>query len=468
MQSIIQKYTSQLSRKGNALSRSLKKYNSLSNHFSVLRWHTNSSPIPFLQRNHYQLQRTFIPCLSICSYNQRNTSKRCLTSSIHQQTESTTDPSQSDSWVSSLSLSIPGHSSTVDPFRLVSSDLDIMTSSIKSTVSVLQHPVLDSAASHLLSLHGKRFRPIMVILMAHSTAMLTAATCGAPVPSNSVLPSQLRLAEITELIHAASLLHDDVIDIAETRRGALSVNSLFGNQLAVLAGDFLLARASVALARLRDCDVVELLSTVIEHLVRGEVIQMNGGVQASNGKLGGIGDVNDIEASENWYHHPRTRFDAYLAKSFFKTASLIANSCRAVTMLAGHAEQIAEAAYQYGENVGMAFQLIDDLLDMTGKADILGKPVLNDLKQGHATAPVLFALEQFPHIQEMVDRKFKGDGDIEETVRLVEEADGLTKTRELAIEHARNAVEAIVQVLPPSEHRSALVNLANFVVTRER
>lgn len=357
-------------------------------------------------------------------------------------------------------MSIAGHSSSVDPFALVAADLAEMTRSIRDTVSVLQHPVLDGAASHLLSLQGKRFRPIMVLLMAHSTAMV------APVAPPRLLPTQLRLAEITELIHAASLLHDDVIDVADTRRGAISVNSLFGNQLAVLAGDFLLARASVALARLRDCDVVELLSTVIEHLVRGEVLQMKGGIGEL---LGGIGDVSEEDQREySAYHRPLTPFDAYIAKTFFKTASLVANSCRAVTVLAAHPKEVADAAYQYGENVGIAFQLIDDMLDMTATEDMLGKPVLNDITQGHATAPVLFALEEFSEIGPMMERRFRGSGDMERVLELVERADGIAKTQRLATEHVQKAVDGLVSVLPPSDHRSALINLGNFVLERER
>lgn len=386
-------------------------------------------------------------------------------------------PQQQHSWVPSLNISIPGHSSAVDPFSLVAMDLAEMTRSIRSTVSVLQHPVLDNAASHLLSLQGKRLRPLMVILMAHATAMATVASSSCATQAadlstpamdrtQTLLPNQLRLAEITELIHAASLLHDDVIDVADTRRGAMSVNSLFGNQLAVLAGDFLLARASVALARLRDCDVVELLSTVIEHLVRGEVIQMKGGL---GGLLGGIGDVREDERRQRpVYHEPRTAFDSYIAKTFFKTASLVANSCRAVTMLAGHSKKVADVAYEYGENVGIAFQLIDDLLDMTGEEEMLGKPVLKDLKHGHATAPVLFAMEQFPEIKGMMERRFKGVGDAERAMELVYQADGFSKTKMLATEHVRKAVDAVTGALPPSEYRSALVNLGNFILIRDR
>lgn len=383
-------------------------------------------------------------------------------------------------------MSIPGHSSNIDPFHLVSSELDVMTSSIRDTVSVLQHPALDNAASHLLSLKGKRFRPIIVLLMAHSTAALAATTptpTSATTTSNStnsdsplcdtvtahpgepsVLPNQLRLAEITELIHAASLLHDDVIDVADTRRGRLSVNSVFGNQLAVLAGDFLLARASVALARLRHCDVVETLSTVIEHLVRGEVIQMKGGMANLSG---GIGDFGCTQA-DDWFHRPSNLFDMYLAKTFFKTASLVANSCRAVTMLAGHSVMISDFAYRFGEDIGLAFQLVDDLLDLTGDAHALGKPVLNDLRQGVATAPVLFALDKFPVVGELIDRRFSQEGDVEHVLQLVERVQGVKKTRELAKRHVRRAVESVVEFLPPSDYRSALINLAVFVLGRER
>lgn len=394
-------------------------------------------------------------------------------------------------------MSIAGHSSDADPFRLVSHDLNEMTQSIRETVSVLQHPALDRAASHLLSLHGKRVRPIIVLLMAHATALSSqpaSSSSSAPsvvasrgissspsvsFPDVSLLPAQLRLAEITELIHAASLLHDDVIDVADTRRGALSVNSLFGNQLAVLAGDFLLARASVALARLRDCDVVELLSTVIEHLVRGEVLQMRGSGydgylkeniddfgNGSDTLRGGIGDATLHERRDDWFHSTDGPFESYLAKTFFKSASLVANSCRAVVMLAHHPPHVANAAYAFGEGIGIAFQLIDDVLDLTSSVCTLGKPVLNDMRQGVVTAPVLFAADVFPELRPIIDRRFAHDGDVDLVVDRVHRADGVKKTRLLAKQHAGRAVAAIVDVLPPSDYRSALINLAEFTLTR--
>jgi hexaprenyl-diphosphate synthase len=457
---------------------------------------------------------------------------RSLTDSLKRQHSSSAQsltfpaPVSDQSWIPSLGISVDGHSAGIDPFVLVARDLETMTRSVRSTVSVLQHPVLDRAASHLFSLHGKRLRPIMVILMAHATSTLkvpadllaavdpqSSSQQSVPKPSlgpladaaaaigqvvslfsgslsggafprthgllpTPLLDSQLRLAEITEMIHAASLLHDDVIDTADSRRGLPTVNNVFGNQLAVLAGDFLLARASVALARLRDCDVVELLSTVIEHLVRGEVIQMKGGTRdaavgvadARAAGAGGIGDVSEEDAKrQRHYHEPTGLFESYIAKTFFKTASLMANSCRAVTMLAGHSQDVADAAYSYGEHVGIAFQLVDDMLDFTSNESALGKPVLDDLRQGHATAPVLFALESYPdELGPMISRQFKRPGDVEAAVHLVETAGGVARTRDLAAHHARTAVVTISERLPPSDARSALINIADHVLTRTR
>lgn len=408
---------------------------------------------PFLRTLHYD--RVLPPAALLPSHRRHRhpaaTHQLCTAAPIAEQ-------SRSAHWLSGLDIRV----GDAEPFKLALSELDRLTDALLATVRVLQLPALDAAAAHLLSLNGKRIRPTIVILMARAAAV--GAISGAPA---ALLPAQRRLAEITELIHAASLLHDDVIDSAATRRGAPSANAAFGNQLAVLAGDFLLARASVALARLRDCDVVERLATVIEHLVRGEVLQLRGADATPADGAGRTAAEND--ARDRNYHAPDGPFERYIAKTFFKTASLIANSSRAVCMLGGASDTVADAAYQYGEHVGMAFQLVDDLLDMTGSARAMGKPVCDDLRQGHATAPVLFALEMYPdEVSAMIERRFKGAGDIERAVLLVDKADGLGRTRELAEMHARAGVHAIVEHLQPSVHRDALINLAHTILTRDR
>ena len=159
---------------------------------------------------------------------------------------------------------------------------------------------------------------------------------------------QQRLAEITELIHVASLLHDDVLDSAATRRGLRALNLEVGNKLAILAGDFLLARASVTLASLRNTEVIELLSKVLEHLVTGEVMQMT----AKPERL--------------------MSFDHYFQKTYFKTASLIANSAKAIVLLGGHDTETASHAYDYGRHLGLAFQFQDDVLDFVGSGQRAG------------------------------------------------------------------------------------------------
>ena len=146
------------------------------------------------------------------------------------------------------------------------------------------------------------------------------------------------------MIHTASLLHDDVIDMSDIRRGVASVNSSFGNKLAVLAGDFLLSRASVNLARLRSLETMELLSVVIEQLVKGEVLQISGPPTSGD----------------------HAAFDYYLKKNYYKTGSLMANSCKAEALLADCDEEIQNICFQYGKHIGLAFQLVDDLLDYTG------------------------------------------------------------------------------------------------------
>lgn len=304
------------------------------------------------------------------------------------------------------------------------------------------------------------------------------------------------------MIHTASLFHDDVIDKASTRRNVASVNQVFGNKLAVLGGDFLLSRASVSLARLRNLEVVELLSAVIEHLVKGEIMQMK---PTSSG---------------------RSQLEYYLRKNFYKTASLMGHSCLAAAVLGesavclvwvicaecavrlyvslvvlavgcivlavpclalvflpscqpsslcpaahipfsgGHSEECKRASYLYGTYIGQAFQLIDDALDFEGSTASLGKAPLADLKSGLATAPTLFAAEEHPHLLELISRKFASPGDVDEALLLVQRSNGLQKCKDLAQVHAERAVEALEEALPPSAARDSLKALACKVVTR--
>jgi len=256
------------------------------------------------------------------------------------------------------------------------------------------------------------------------------------------------------MIHVASLLHDDVIDESPLRRGAASAPAAFGNKLTILGGDFLLGRASAALSRLGDPEVVELIASVIANLVEGEILQMkavHGGdeFESISPKLG----------KDNW--------NIYLKKTYLKTASLMAKGARAAVVLGGckEGEIWKEAAYAYGRNLGIAFQLVDDILDYEAGEGTLGKPGGADLHLGLATGPALFAWEEHPELGPLIERKFKQPGDVELARELVRRSSGVERTRELALAHADKARE-VLQFLPDSDAKGALEVLTERVVRR--
>ena len=166
--------------------------------------------------------------------------------------------------------------------------------------------------------------------------------------------------------------------------------------MAVLAGDFLLGRASVALARLRDAEVIELIVTVIANLVEGEFMQL---------KNTALDETQPVWAEDTITY--------YLQKTYLKSASLISKSCRAAALLGQSSPEVIEAAYAYGKNLGLAFQLVDDMLDYTISGEELGKPAGADLELGLATAPLLFAWKDNQELGALVGRKFAGVGDVQ-------------------------------------------------------
>ncbi|GMI93587.1 geranyl diphosphate synthase 1, GERANYLPYROPHOSPHATE SYNTHASE [Hibiscus trionum] len=340
----------------------------------------------------------------------------------------------------------------LDPFSLVADELSLVANRLRAMV-VAEVPKLASAAEYFfkLGVEGKRFRPTVLLLTA------TALNVHIPEPAGGVgdfLTTELRtrqqsIAEITEMIHVASLLHDDVLDDADQRRGIGSLNAVMGNKLAVLAGDFLLSRACVALAALQNTEVVSLLATVVEDLVMGETMQMN-------------------TSSEQ-----RCSMEYYMQKTYYKTASLISNSCKAIALLAGQTTEVAMLAFEYGKNLGLAFQLIDDVLDFTGTSASLGKGSLSDIRHGIVTAPILFAMEEFPQLHAVVYQGFDDPENIDIALEYLGRSHGIQRTRELAMKHA-NLAAAAIDSLPESnddhviKSRRALLELTQIVITRNK
>ena len=320
-------------------------------------------------------------------------------------------------------------STVAELLQPVEADLDALLADLRTLIGA-GHPILQAAAEHLFAAGGKRIRPGIVLLLSRAIA-----------PEGDLSPRHRRLAEITEMIHTASLVHDDVVDGADTRRGVATVHSRFNHRVAVLAGDFLFAQASWHLANLDDLEVVKLLSRVIMDLADGEVKQ--GLFRYDTGQS----------------------FATYLEKSYCKTASLIANSARAAGVLSGLEEPRLDALQQFGRQLGLAFQVVDDILDFTGNEQQLGKPAASDLASGYLTAPVLYALEERPSLAMLIEREFSQDGDLEQALALVRDCEAIPRSRALAEDFARQAQEAITW-LPPSEPRSALRALPDFVLSR--
>lgn len=379
-----------------------------------------------------------------------------------------------------------------DPFKMVEKELQPFSDSIKELVSTDQ-PILSMAAKHFFEKrHGKRFRPTIVQLMAKAVAAAspehmtsdssTAAHSvdiekedtevfekiggaaawqwsgaskinvdgGMITPENhkgsDAWRKQAQLGQIVEMIHVASLIHDDVLDEADTRRGGEAVHKLYSNKVAVLAGDYLLARASVLLARLENTAVVQIMATALESLVAGEIMQLKAPPESL------------------------LEMESYLRKSYYKTASLICYACRSTALLGGHAygSTVATACEEFGFHMGLAYQIQDDILDFTAAASVLGKPALADMDLGLSTAPILYAAQEFPELKPLVMRRFKKKGDKEKALEALYSSDvAMDKAKALANFHAQRAVDALMR-LPQTEARDALVRLTHTVITRKK
>merc|ERR1719162_755518 len=257
---------------------------------------------------------------------------------------------------------------------------------------------------------------------------------------------QGQLGQVVEMIHVASLIHDDVLDEADTRRGGESVHKLYSNKVAVLAGDYLLARASVLLARLENTAVVQIMATALESLVAGEIMQLKSPPESL------------------------IQMESYLRKSYYKTASLICYACRSTALLGGHSygSTVATACEEFGFHLGLAFQIQDDILDFTAAASVLGKPALADMDLGLSTAPILYAAVEFKELKPMIMRRFKNKGDKQAALEyLYKSEDAMDNANNLARFHAQRAVDAILR-LPQSEARDSLIRLTHKVITRNK
>jgi octaprenyl-diphosphate synthase len=329
-------------------------------------------------------------------------------------------------------------------FDLVRDDLALVEQEIAAQNSAAIEPVAE-IASYLREGGGKRLRPALLLLAAGAAGYRG--------------PSAVRMGAVVEMIHSATLVHDDVIDGAQTRRGRPSTNARWGNHMSVLAGDWLYMQSFAMALRERNFAILDILIGLTQNMVEGELLQLT--------RLGRM-DLTEADATELAYR---------------KTACLFSGCARLGAVLGKQPKNIEDALAEYGRNAGLAFQLVDDLLDFTASPEQLGKPVLSDLKEGKVTLPLIFALEA-----ETLDADGKSNGHSrsegrqlvakvleergflsvrpEQITKLVKETGALARASNLAREYVSRA-KASLEELPETEYRRALLAVPDFILDRK-
>src|SRR5271170_1696378 len=290
-------------------------------------------------------------------------------------------------------------------FDLVRDDLVLVEEELTRQSSAAFEPVSE-ITSYLLGGGGKRLRPALLLLSARY-----AGHSG---------PGAIRMAAVVELLHSATLIHDDVIDSADTRRGRPSANSRWGNHPSVLTGDWLYMQSFQMALEERNFRILDILIDLTQKMVEGELIQL--------AKIGRI-DVTEEDA---------------LRLATYKTACLFSGCARLGAVLGGLEGVEEEALADYGKYAGLAFQLVDDLLDFTASAEQLGKPVLSDLKEGKVTLPLIYAMDNGHRearglVARVLEEKEFNTVSAQTIVALVQDSGALVRARNLAHEYARRA-----------------------------
>jgi octaprenyl-diphosphate synthase len=323
-------------------------------------------------------------------------------------------------------------------FDLVRDDLALVEQEIDAQNGGAIDPVVE-ITRYLREGGGKRMRPALLLL--------SSAACGYRGPG------AVRLGAVVEMIHSATLVHDDVIDGANTRRGRPSANARWGNHMSVLAGDWLYMQSFEMALRERNFAILDILIDLTQNMVEGELLQLT--------RLGQI-DLNEAEATELAYR---------------KTACLFSGCARLGAVLGRQPAGVEEALAEYGRNAGLAFQLVDDLLDFTASLEKLGKPVLSDLKEGKVTLPLIFALQSAQASanghgdgRHLVAKVLEERGFVsvrpQQITELVRDTGALDRASKLARQYVDRA-KACLTELPDTEYRRALLAVPDFILERE-
>ncbi len=315
-------------------------------------------------------------------------------------------------------------------YEPVRGDLDALRALLEREL-VSEDPFIGELVRHVLATPGKMVRPALVCLAAQA--------------SGGAGDARLWIAGAVELIHVASLIHDDIIDASEVRRGAATVNAQWGNQIAVLLGDYLFAKAFDLLSRVRDPHVSLAMAAASVEMSQAEILQI---------KYGG---------------EPHEDEDVYFQIIRGKTAHLFSAACRAGGLAAGN-PRAAEALATYGLEWGMAFQITDDALDLTSREEELGKPIHSDIRGGKVTLPVIRALRTATPLDRGRLVTMLGplrDGQMEEVADLLERYHAVEYALGVAGGFSTRAAEAL-RAIPDGRAKDSLLRLTEFVVVRSR
>jgi octaprenyl-diphosphate synthase len=292
--------------------------------------------------------------------------------------------------------------------------------------------LIPDLARHLIDSGGKRLRPLLTLAAAKLGGYTGVA--------------HIRLAAAVEFIHTATLLHDDVVDESSLRRGKVSANIVWGNKPSVLVGDFLFSRAFQLMVDTGSLRVLDILSGAAAIIAEGEVLQLK--------------SANNLGVTE----------EDYLRVVSAKTAALFAAAAEAGAVVASQTPQQIAAMRDYGQNLGIAFQLVDDALDYSGRQALMGKSVGDDFREAKVTLPVILAYARATAAaakfwNRAIETGPQGESDLDRAITLVEETGAISETMARARRYADQAREAL-SPLPAGEVRSALADIADFCVER--
>jgi geranylgeranyl pyrophosphate synthase len=316
---------------------------------------------------------------------------------------------------------------TADIYEPVAADIPQVGLRLQE-LSSGHHPLLGEALAHVLDTAGKRIRPALVMLSGKL--------------GRYDIEALVTLAAALEVVHTATLVHDDTIDEAVTRRGLKTVNAVWDGKIAILVGDFLFAQSAYLAAQLNSVPIVELLSETVMAMSSGELRQYS--------------------SSQD-----RTLDEAdYFQRIGGKTASLFAACCQGAAIVSGQSKSQIESLRTYGLNLGVAFQIADDVLDFSSDEATLGKPVGSDLSQGTITLPVILLAERLPKDDRLLQHIRNGTSTVE-VVEAVRTSSAIVDALNRAREYSHTA-QAALEDFPPSEAKDALLSLAAYVIDRRR